>query len=378
MEVVRVADPQTWDRALLALPNPHVLQSWAWGEFKAEHGWRATRLLFREEGRAVAAVSVLRRKLPRLPLSVSYVAKGPILDWTDGALASRVLAELERLARQRGSVFVKIDPDVYYPGDAQASAGSILSRPACAPTIEGALKARGWRFSDEQIQFRNTVLLDLRRSEEDLLAAMKQKTRYNIRLAARRGVTVRQGDEVDLELFYQLYAETARRDVFPIRPAGYYLGVWQRFLADGRAGLLLAGVEGEDVAGLLLFVFGSAAWYMYGASSDRHRERMPNQLLQWEAMRWARAAGCDLYDLWGAPDTLDESDPMWGVLRFKLGLGGRLVQGLGAWDFVANQAAYRLYTVVIPRYLGWLRGRRARAGGGRPSVGTGSPFNAAA
>jgi peptidoglycan pentaglycine glycine transferase (the first glycine) len=367
MQVVQVADAQSWDRALLALPNPHVLQSWAWGEFKSGHGWRATRLLFREEGRPVAAASVLRRKLPcGVPLSVSYVAKGPILDWTNAPLVDRVLAELERLACQRGSVFVKIDPDVYYPGDAPAGAGSILSRPACAPATEGALKARGWRFSDEQIQFRNTVLIDLRRSEEDLLAAMKQKTRYNIRLATRRGVTVRQGGAADLDLFYQLYAETARRDGFPIRPADYYLSVWQRFLrgpaseavVEGWAGLLLAGVEGEDVAGLLLFTFGSAAWYMYGASSNRHRERMPNQLLQWEAMRWARAAGCQIYDLWGAPDALDESDPMWGVLRFKLGLGGRLVQGLGAWDFVANGPAYRLYTVVIPRYLGWLRGRR--------------------
>jgi peptidoglycan pentaglycine glycine transferase (the first glycine) len=374
MQVVHVADSQSWDRALLALPNPHVLQSWAWGEFKSEHGWCATRLLFQEEGRPVAAASVLRRKLPWLPLSVSYVAKGPILDWTNTALAARVLAELERLARQRGSVFVKIDPDVYYPGDVPPTAGSILSRPACAPTTEATLRARRWRFSDEQIQFRNTVLLDLRRSEEDLLAAMKQKTRYNVRLATRRGVTVRQASAADLDRFYQLYAETAQRDGFPIRPADYYLGVWQRFLqstprlrtgqaaseavAGGRASLLLAEVEGEVVAGLLLFTLGSAAWYMYGASSNRHRERMPNQLLQWEAMRWARAAGCDLYDLWGAPDALDESDPMWGVLRFKLGLGGRLVQGLGAWDFVANRLAYRLYTVVIPRYLGWLRGQR--------------------
>jgi lipid II:glycine glycyltransferase (peptidoglycan interpeptide bridge formation enzyme) len=124
-----------------------------------------------------------------------------------------------------------------------------------------------------------------------------------------------------------------------------------------QAHLLLAEVEDETVAGLILFTFGPTAWYMYGASSDRHRKHMPNHLLQWEAIRRAKAAGCTLYDLWGAPDRMDESDPMWGVARFKLGLGGQLAQGLGAWDYPRNRATYRLYSTVMPRYQGWQRGR---------------------
>jgi len=353
MVQVQVTDATGWDRAMLALPNPHILQSWLWGEFKSRHGWSAARFLFEEGGRTVAAASVLERRLPHLPLAILYVPKGPALNWTDADLAGRVLAELERLARRRRALFVKIDPDVYYAG----ATPSLSSRPACGLEAARLLTARGWRFSDEQVQFRNTLLLDLTRSEENLLAAMKPKTRYNVRLAERRGVSVRPGSSTDLDLFYRLYAETGQRDGFIIRPLDYYRDAWGRFLDEGLAHMLLAEAGGEVVAGLILFVFGATAWYMYGASADRHRELMPNHLLQWEAIRLARSLGCTLYDLWGAPERLDESDPMWGVVRFKLGLGGEMARGLGAWDYPANRLGYRLYAAAMPRYLGWRRGR---------------------
>jgi peptidoglycan pentaglycine glycine transferase (the first glycine) len=353
MHVVRIDSAAAWDRAVLALPNPHVLQSWAWGAFKARQGWQAMPLLFQSAGTAVAAAMVLRRRLPLLPASVLYVPRGPALDWHDAALAARVLGELEGLARRQRAILLKIDPDVYFPD----AAPDFSPRPTNAPDISDLLRARGWQHSAQPIQFANTVLLDLGPSEEDLLAGMKQKSRYNTRLARRRGVTVRVGTDADLSLFFDLYAETARRDGFPVRPREYYLDAWSSFLEVDQARLLLAEVEGEAVAGLILLLFGPTAWYMYGASSTRHRERMPNNLLQWEAIREAQAAGCDLYDLWGAPDRLEESDPMWGVYRFKLGLGGALARGLGAWDFPARRTVYRLYLDVIPRYVDLLRRR---------------------
>jgi lipid II:glycine glycyltransferase (peptidoglycan interpeptide bridge formation enzyme) len=264
------------------------------------------------------------------------------------------------VARQRRVLFVKIDPDVYYPDDVPA----FSPRPTCGTGIARLLEERGWCFSGDQIQFRNTALLDLRRSEDELLSDMKQKTRYNVRLAERRGVRVQAIDASDLtararalEAFYQLYAETARRDGFVIRPPAYYYDAWTAFLERGLGFLLLADFEDETVAGILLFTFGPTAWYMYGASSDRHRKQMPNYLLQWEAIRRAKAAGASLYDMWGAPDVQEESDPMWGVFRFKQGLGGQLARGLGAWDFAVNRGAYKLYTTILPRYLDWLRAR---------------------
>ena len=359
MQTVSVNDAQAWDRTLLALPNPHILQSWAWGEFKSRQGWRATRLLFKEQAKTVAAASILQRRVPRLPLSILYVPKGPALDWTRPRLAERVLQELARLARRERALFIKADPDIYYPEEAP----DFSPRPARATEIAQLLESLGWRFSGEQIQFRNTLLLDLQRGEDELLAAMKQKTRYNVRLAPRRGVSVRsigaesgkEERDAALSLFYRLYAETGRRDGFVIRPPEYYRDAWGSFVEGGFARLFLAEYQGEALAGLLLFHFGATAWYMYGASSERERQRMPNYFLQWEAIRWAKAQGCTLYDLWGAPNELDESDPMWGVVRFKLGLGGELARGLGAWDLPVSRPGYWLYTTVMPRYLAWLR-----------------------
>ena len=124
---------------------------------------------------------------------------------------------------------------------------------------------------------------------------------------------------------------------------------------------LIAEVDGEPVAAVFLFAFAGRAYYVYGMSREAHRALMPNYLLQWEAMRWARAHGCSQYDLWGAPDVFDERDGMWGVFRFKEGLGGQVVRTLGAWDFVPNALWYRLYTQVMPKVLDVMRsfGRRA-------------------
>ena len=317
MQTMRIDDARAWDSALLALPNPHILQSWTWGEFKSRHGWHATRLLFKEKGETVAAASVLRRKLPRLPLSILYVPKGPALDWTRVGLAERILQELARLARRERALFIKVDPDVYYP----EGVPDFSPRPARAVETARMLESQGWRTSGEQIQFRNTLLLDLERSEDELLAAMKQKTRYNVRLAARRGVIVRSigaGDsaagrhaerDAALSLFYKLYAETGDRDGFAIRPPEYYRDAWGTFVEGGFARLFLAEAEGEALAGLMLFSFGPTAWYMYGASSNRQRQRMPNYLLQWEAIRWAREQGCTLYDLWVLPTTSTSQTP---------------------------------------------------------------------
>jgi lipid II:glycine glycyltransferase (peptidoglycan interpeptide bridge formation enzyme) len=157
-----------------------------------------------------------------------------------------------------------------------------------------------------------------------------------------------------------MYAETSLRDGFVIRSEAYYRTVWQTFFGAGMLKPLIAEAEGEAVAGLMLFIFKEQAWYIYGMSRDLHRERMPNYLLQWEAMRAAKAAGCEVYDLWGSPDEFNESDPMWGVYRFKQGLGAYEVRSIGAWDLPIQPAVYRLYTQVLPRVVGLMRWRGRR------------------
>ncbi|HIC88311.1 MAG TPA: peptidoglycan bridge formation glycyltransferase FemA/FemB family protein [Anaerolineae bacterium] len=355
LRVQEVTDARRWNELLASLPTSHVLQSWQWGEVKRQTGWQARRLLFLDEAeRPRAAATLLRRCLPDpLPLSILYVPKGPALDYSDGELAAAVLAVLEQAAHRTSAIFVKIDLDVR--SDSENGQAFI-----------GLLRARGWQPSAEQIQFRNTALLDISPDEDTLLARMKSKWRYNIRLAQRRGVVVRSGDEADLGVFYELYAETSARDGFLIRPFAYYEVAWRTFLATQRAGdplvggvLLLAEQADEErpVAGLFLLRFAHTAWYMYGASSNRGRQHMPNHLLQWEAIRWARAQGCTTYDLWGAPDVLDESDPMWGVWRFKEGFGARFTPQIGAWDYPVSRWLYWGYTILMPRVLDLMRRR---------------------
>jgi lipid II:glycine glycyltransferase (peptidoglycan interpeptide bridge formation enzyme) len=160
-----------------------------------------------------------------------------------------------------------------------------------------------------------------------------------------------------------MYAETAGRDGFLIRPAAYYLDVWRQFLNLNQAELWLAWVEGEPVAGLIVFIFGSNAWYMYGASTGQQRQLMPNHLLQWTAICRARARGCAHYDMWGAPDRFDQTDPMWGVYHFKRGFGGQVVQGLGAYDYPVRPMLYWLFTKMLPQFRSlW---RRFQSGGGK-------------
>ncbi|MBO9346097.1 MAG: peptidoglycan bridge formation glycyltransferase FemA/FemB family protein [Chloroflexi bacterium] len=337
-----VSDARNWDEALRALPWPHLLQSWAWGEFKSRWGWSAERWLLRTaDGAPCAALQVLRRRLGRLPICVLYVPKGPAC--ADEVAFLAALDWLAARARAVRALWVKIDGD---PHLAQPP----VERAQGLARYRALLAQRGWRYSPSQVQFRNTAHTDLKRSDEALLAAMKPKTRYNIRLAERHGVSVRRIDPIegaDADLLYEMYAETARRDGFLIRPAAYYLDAWRAL--GGVA--FIADHEGHALAGLVLLCFADRAWYFYGMSRNVGREHMPNYLLQWVALRWARDQGYRIYDWWGAPDTLSPNDPLWGVYRFKEGFGAQLVEGLGAWDFAPFPALYTLYNRLGPRLI---------------------------
>lgn len=352
-----ITNGEEWQRIAAALPNAHALQSWSWGEFKSRWGWSARYWVLDEgeNGGVNAAALVLKRAIPFTPFSILYAPKGPMLDYADLSLRQRVLAQLEQLAQHERAILIKIDPDV------PLATGFDPAEPDPVGTVwVNELQTRGWLFSQEQVQFRNTVLLDLTRSEDELLAAMKQKTRYNIRLAAKKEIVIRPGTPADFAVLVEMYRETAARDGFTIRPTEYYLDAWQTFYRDGLAQPLLAEFEGEPVAGVMLIRSGNTVLYMYGVSTEKERPRMPNHLLQWEAIRWAKVQGATFYDFWGAPDEFVETDRMWGVWRFKEGFSGQVVQTIGAWDYPARPRLFRLYTQTLPRYIKVIRRLRKK------------------
>lgn len=340
-----IVNRETWDTFVADHPAGHLLQTWAWGELKARFGWQAIRLALVEDEHILAGTQVLFRSV--LPaFSIAYVPKGPLVDWTHRPQANAFLTGLHRLCRSQHSILLKIEPHT-----------------SNSDALRDTISRYSFVVSHFSVQPPRTILVDLTPTEEDILAAMKQKTRYNIRLATRKGVTIRHGTSRDLPTFYRLMQITGQRDRFGIHSLDYFHAAFELFTPD-RAALLLAEVQGEPVAGLMVFMHGSTAYYLFGASSNAHREKMPAYLLQWEAMRWAKAHGCQNYDLWGIPDadeaTLESefvahgesSAGLWGVYRFKRGFGGRVTRAVSTFDFVYNRPLYWIYRQWMIRRQG--------------------------
>ncbi|HEY5982838.1 MAG TPA: peptidoglycan bridge formation glycyltransferase FemA/FemB family protein [Anaerolineales bacterium] len=322
---------EQWNEYIQALPDVHFLQTGEWGELKSRFGWTAARLIVGSSG-----VQVLFRQLP-LGFTLAYVPKR-IASQIAAADADPLWNEVDVLCRKRGAILCKDEPDAWIEGDASKSPSGLIQT---SPRLFA---------SHHNIQPRRTILVDLHPSEDEILARMKQKCRYNIRLSSKKGVTVRPWE--DISGFHAMMTTTGARDGFAAHSEAYYAAAHGLFHARGRCELLLAEHEGRPLASLMVFARGRRAWYVYGASTDTDRERMPNYLLQWEAMRWARDHGCEEYDLWGVPDEdesaleaafEDRNDGLWGVYRFKRGFGGELRRAAQAVDRVYNPLLYRLY-----------------------------------
>lgn len=334
--------PAQWD-VDITRHNGHLLQSWSWGNLKNNFGWTPRRV--RVNG---AAAQILFKRLP-LGQTIAYIPKGPLVDWCNTAQCQEIFLTIHAEAKKQRAIFLKIEPDVWRLP--QTGSGS-----NCATALSTFLRQANFTPADT-IQPQTTIVIDISGSEDEILAAMKQKTRYNIRLAKRKGVTVRPGTENDLPTFHQLSRQTSARDGFGIHGLNYYQTVYRLF-APNRCALLLAEFKGEPLAALMVFSQGQNAYYFYGASSNSHRNLMPTYLLQWEAIRWARQQGCTRYDLWGIPnadvDTLEakfthKTDGLWGVYRFKRGFGGQVVKSVGAFDYIYNPLLYKLYKLYRKR-----------------------------
>lgn len=311
---------QEWDAFLNTQDDVHILQSSSWGELKSAFGWEAVRIVLGDAG-----VQVLFRKV--LPgICFAYIPKGPA-----GKADISLYDEIDAACRKRSAFFIRLETDLRYT----QSAGDSLP---------------GFIEVAHPIQPRRTILVDLDGTEEDWMARMKQKTRYNIRLAQKKDVQVTSSS--DIGLFSRLMAVTGERDQFGVHAPEYYRKAYELFAADDNCRLFVAEYENEPLAAIMVFAYSKRSYYLYGASGNDNRNLMPNYLLQWEAMRWAASKGCLSYDLWGIPDEEEETleaefterkDGLWQVYRFKRGFGGRVVRSAAPLDKVYNTLLYAVF-----------------------------------
>lgn len=333
MEARIITDRQQWNDFLASSPCCNITQSYEWGELAPHLGAEPLRVgVLDDEGHLRAAMLILISRAPMLRQVYFYAPRGPVIDDPDSPAMTMLLNFVRAEARKRGAFMLKIEPSVV-DGDKRWLA---------------ALARRKFHINPYAMHIRHEWVLDLRPGEKGLLAGMKEKWRYNIRLAGRKGVTVRQGNgQADLDAFYRIYETTSERDQFFIHDKSHYEDVMRLYGEGERAALFLAEWEGQAIAGTIVLRHGHWSWYMYGASSNEHRERMPNHLLQWTGMQWAMAHDCWYYNFRGIPDVLEEGQELWGVYVFKRGFGGYPLRFLATHDLVYRPATYQLYRTLL-------------------------------
>jgi len=352
------SDHERFNAFVARFESGDLLQSFEWGDLKAKSGWKPLRVFAEREGEIVAAASLLKRSLPKVGRCILYAPRGPVLDTHDTDLLRAFTEALKQIALQHGGILIKIDPPILIE-DTRSEAN---------------LRAVGFQPIDSGgfggTQPKCVMQLDLNRSLDDIMADFKPKWRYNIRLAERKGVTLKtECAKDDLKVFYELLKETCERDGFLVRGYRYFEDMWDLLTPQGYMELVLAYFEGEAIAGVLVYRFGEKSWYTYGASSNSHRNVMPNHLVQWNRIQWAHAQGCRWYDFRGvSPKKGDGSDEhLEGLNRFKEGFGARFVEYIGEYDLVLSPAWYWAWNVARPRVQKMLKARR-RVEVARPSA----------
>lgn len=403
---MRDVDAATWDRLLAESPGGgHIRQTYAWGEFKATEGWKPLRLALKQGNNVLGVGQVLIRHAPGAPGAVAYCPKGPWIDWSDAAAVRAMLQGMEHFARRRGAYILKVESELPsgpgQPSEALPSVEAPLSQIiATARRLRGAGTHDGHDGAPEDdkrvaearagiaavreeqardgnaagrvvfgeldfvksrwdMQFRTTWVVDLDRPPDAMLARMKSKTRYNVNLARRKGVTVVQDDSPKgRETLYDMYVHTSQRDGFILRARDYFARAWDTMIEAGHAHIFFACHEGRPLAAIMAEAFGNKVWYQVGASYTDGRNLMPAPLLQFHVMQWAWERGKTYYDFVAIPNLENMGkDSMWGLYTFKSGFGGRPIEWAGCMDKILDPRGYA-WEALEPAYYRLYKWRR--------------------
>ena len=310
----------------------HVIQSWQWGDFRKKMGLSLVRLGHFEGNKLISAYQLTFHPVPFFKYTVGYLPKSPMPD-------EKMVEALKTLGEQKKAAFIKIEPNVI--NDRQTTSDERLTK-------LGLIKSKQSLFT------KYNFLIDLTKSEEQLLAAMHPKTRYNIGIAQKKGVEVYESTEDnDFEIYLKLYFETTKRQKYFGHTHTYHKLVWETLKTAKMARLLIARYQGKPLVAWMILNFGETQYYPYGGSAKEHKEVMASNLIAWEAIRLGKKNGFKIFDMWGAlaPDA-KESDPWYGFHRFKAGYGPIHIAYVGTYDLILRPSLYN--TLNIADKLRWI------------------------
>lgn len=300
------------------MTSSHPLQTHAWGAFRRAMGIDVAHTRYGY---------VTFHRIPQTPWTIGYFPKGTKPTET-------MIRELKKLGQQKNAVFIQLEPNVIKSSQFAVHSSQIL-KPSHHPLFT-----------------KYTFVLDLTKSEEELLKTMHTKTRYNLRVATKHGVVIREDNSPEaLSVYLRLSEETTERQGFYAHNRLYHQTVWNIMHKAGIARLFTATYQGRTLAAWIIFALDKTIYYPYGASGREHREVMAPTLLLWEIARWGKANGFTSFDLWGAlgPSPTGEPDPenpWFGFHKFKQGFNPTLVEFVGSYDLVIRPTLYHIYKVA--------------------------------
>ena len=310
-------------------------QSLEWAEIKKPNWIPEVVLAEDEDKNIIGSLCVWIRKMPIFG-NMMYSSRGPVCDIHDIAVMKQLTDGVKELAKKYNAFGLSIEPDI--ETDDQAFRDIVTNL--------------GYKIKDDAKDFKDEIQpifvfrLDIKnKTEEEIMAGFHQKWRYNIRLAGRKGVEIKEGTREDLKDFHKIMIETGNRDGFITRPLSYFEKMYDNMVPEGHMKLLMAYYDGKPISGVIPIFYGNKTWYLYGASSNQHRNLMPNYLLQWEMIKMAIARHDDIYDFRGVSGVVDESHPQYGLYRFKKGFGAKFTEFIGEIYLPFKPLKFRLYKI---------------------------------
>lgn len=328
MKFTQIEDENRWNAFVHDSPNASILQSYEWGKVKSG-SWKPFYTAVVDEGENILAVAlILKRALPFVGKSIFYGPRGPIFKNKNSDLITFFFSSIRNLAEKENAFVFRCDPEI----------------PENDIEFAKNLTSNGLGYNPENIQPRGTIILDIRPDADTLIKSFHHKTRYNIKLSEKKGVTVEEKNSQDgVEVFYKLFKVTSERDKFLILQKSYFTHLWKTLSEKKMGSIFIAYYDGKPLSAVFMTVYGKTMTYLYGASSNEHRNLMPNHLVHWRAIEWAKSRGVEYYDFWGIPAHPHEQHPLWGVYRFKKGFCETETNWIGTYELILNSFWYLVF-----------------------------------